>query len=174
MQIKNKKITTETKQEEKEIMEAEIIVLDGTPTQLKAIDFNKDGETGGIEILEQESNLMTSTTPTELGDTIREMNKDEIDIKTRMSSVDMKANISEMDLLTISAFDSLVWLECMPIECLAVTRKMLRLSVSKDALGRQNAVDIATGQRNHQREMQTSKLASFFKIKKKEGMDENK
>jgi len=38
-------------------------------------------------------------------------------------------------------------LDFLPVKCLAVTRKMLRLAVSQDGKGREHMVDVATGKR---------------------------
>lgn len=76
-----------------------------------------------------------------------------------MSGIDMRSIIHPLDISNIAAFDSLVWLDFLPIECLAVTRKMLRLAVSQHGKGREHMVDVATGKRDHDIRANTGVLA---------------
>jgi len=125
-----------------------IIILDGIKTRLKAPDLNKDGKVGGVEDITQVGpQIISQTTPSELGDTLKELNRDDLDPTTQMSGIDMRSIIHPMDISNIAAFDSLVWLDFLPVKCLAVTRKMLRLAVSQHGKGREHMVDVATGKR---------------------------
>ncbi|KKM79305.1 hypothetical protein LCGC14_1351240 [marine sediment metagenome] len=126
-----------------------IIKLDGIPTTLKAPDLNKDGKVGGVEDITQQvgPQIISQINPTELGDTLKELNRDDLDPNTNMSGIDMRSIIHPLDITNIAAFDSLVWLDFLSPKSLAVTRKMLRLSVSQDGKGREHMVDVATGKR---------------------------
>jgi len=128
----------------------ELIIIDGVPSRLKAADLNKDGIVGGIEDLQQilGPSVINQTSPSELGDTLKELNRDDLDPQTKMSGIDMRSIIHPLDIVNIAAFDSLIWLDFLPSKCLAITRKMLRLSVSQLGKGREHMVDIATGKRS--------------------------
>ena len=126
-----------------------VITLDGVDTTLKAPDLDKDGKIGGTEDITQQigPQMISQLNPSELGDTLKELNRDDLDPTTQMSGIDMRSIIHPLDITNLAAFDSLVWLDFLPVECLAVTRKMLRLSVSQHGKGREHMVDVATGKR---------------------------
>jgi len=126
-----------------------IIILDGVSTKLKAPDLDGDGITGGVEDITQAvgPQIISQTNPSELGDTLKELNRDDLDPTTKMSGIDMRSIIHPLDISNIASFDSLIWLDFLPVKCLAVTRKMLRLSVSQNGKGREHMVDVATGKR---------------------------
>lgn len=133
---------------EKQIIDKEIVIINGVKTILKAADLDGDGKVDGYEYLQQDDNKVTQqTTPSELGDTLKELNRDDIDPVTHMSGIDTRAILHPADIQNIAAFDSLVWLDFLSPKCLAITRKMLRLSVSSSGKGREHMVDVATGKR---------------------------
>jgi hypothetical protein len=83
--------------------------------------------------------------PTELGETLKELNKDELEFNTRMSGIDMRARLNSYEIMTVLALDALVGLGFLPTKCLAFTRQKKRLSVSLRGLGREDIVRIVSG-----------------------------
>ncbi len=124
-----------------------IIVLDGTKIQLQSADLDGDGVTGGVERIQQsyDEGIQNVLQPTELGDTLKELNKDDLEDNTRMSGIDMRARLHPVEMSNLLALDSLVALQVMPTKCLAFSRQKKRLSVSHNGLGRREIVDIVQG-----------------------------
>jgi len=83
--------------------------------------------------------------PTELGETLKELNKDALELNTRMSGIDMRARLNSYEIMTVLALDALVALGFLPTKCLAFTRQKKRLSVSLGGLGREDIVRIVGG-----------------------------
>jgi len=148
------------------------IIMDGVHIRLKKPDLDGDGQIGGIEELNQSGGATVTSqhAPSELGDTLKELNKDDLDPVTKMSGIDMRSIIHPLDISNIAAFDSLVWLDFLPVKSLAITRKMLRLAVSQHGKGREHMVDVATGKRDHDVRANTGAIA---RIKNFAGGGEN-
>ncbi len=128
----------------------QIVVLDGVKIQIIPQDLDGDGITGEIERVRQtdfDTGIQPVMQPTELGETLVEMNKDEVDKHTLQSGIDLKARLRTIEVKNIGAFDSLVPLGVIPPDCLAFTRQVKRLSVSIDGKGRQEFVDVVAGKR---------------------------
>lgn len=127
----------------------EIIILNGHQT--KTPDLENDEVNGELEeSLQSPSSRMSAIIqPSELADTLKELMRDELDPNTKMSGIDMRSIIHPLDVPNIASFDSLVWLDFLPVKCLSVTRKLLRLSVSQHGKGLDHMVNVATGKRNH-------------------------
>ena len=86
---------------------------------------------------------------TELGESLRELNRDDFDNNSRMSGIDMRANLNSMEIAPLWAIDVLVSLGMFPKSVSSITRLKKRLSVSIGALGRENIVRIVSGNREH-------------------------
>lgn len=128
----------------------EIVNLDGVRIRLQAPDLDGDGQTGGIETVARniDSAITNVIQPSELGDSLKELNKDEIDVSnSRMSGIDLRARLHHMEVASVLALDSLVSLGVLPTKCLAFTRQKKRLSVSLDGKGRTEIVDVVAGKR---------------------------
>ena len=133
--------------EEEEKLHTSIIVVDGIPLSLEAPDIDKDGVVGGVEtVVQGEKGIMPITQPTELGETLRELNKDILET-TRMTSIDMRSRLHHVEISFVLQLDSLVALGICPTECLSVTRQKKRLSVSLDGKGRDDIVQVVAGKR---------------------------
>jgi hypothetical protein len=146
------------------------ITLDG-----KTYDFNRltDADMNGVpDILEgggDDDSVSDIIQPSELGDAMKELNKDELDQETQMSGIDMRSRLHPIEVGNILALDSLVNFKCLPKHCLNFTRQKKRLSVSILGKGRTEIVDIVTGQRDHNEAKGFGeKMAGFFGKKKKE------
>lgn len=149
-----------------------IVWLDGTPARLIPHDLDGDGKTGGIEYISQ-STEVTSTVgqPTELGDSLKELNKDVLDKITNMSGMDMRARLNPIEISSILALDSLVALRFLPLDALRITRQKKRLSVSQNGKGREEIVSIVQGKQNRDANNQNKlkeKLRGFAFGRKRE------
>lgn len=126
-----------------------IIRLDGISMQLQPPDLDGDGVTGGIENITQrvDTGIQPVVQPTELGETLKELNLDNLDPTIRMSGIDMRARLHHSEVTSILALDALVSLGVLPTKCLVFTRQKKRLSVSLEGKGREEIVNIVAGKR---------------------------
>ena len=126
-----------------------ITVLDGIRIKVLAADLDRDGITGGTELVRQhfDNGLTPINQSTELGDSLKELNLDILEPNTRMSSIDMRAKLHPLELSSILALDTLVSLGICPHKCLLFTRQKKRLSVSEDGKGRDQIVEIVGGKK---------------------------
>jgi len=131
------------------------IIIDGIRTELIPPDLDGDGETGGIERLPQRFDMGTQDIiqPTELGQSLKELNDDSIEKGTRMSGIDMRANIHYMEESGLLAIDALVGFRFLPLSCVQFTRQKKRLSVSRNGKGRDDIVNIVGGKSAHEERM---------------------
>jgi len=83
--------------------------------------------------------------PTELGESLKHLNDDSVEQDTRMSGIDMRANIHPVEKSPLLAIDIAVALGVLPKKCLMLSRQSKRLSVSVNAMGRNNIVDVVSG-----------------------------
>ena len=83
--------------------------------------------------------------PTELGEAIKEINKDVTEVGGKMSSIDTKARITNIEKMAYHAFGSLISLNFFSKSALFIIRSGLRYSVSIDGKGRTEIVDIVRG-----------------------------
>jgi len=129
-----------------------VIVVDGVRIQVVPADLDGDGKVGGIEVLPQKFDMGTQDIiqPTELGESLRELNDDSIEHGTRMSGIDMRANIHHMEESGLLAIDALVGFRFLPISCVQFTRQKKRLSVSRNGRGRDDIVNIVGGKSAHE------------------------
>ncbi len=150
----------------------DLIILNHIPVRLKPVDLDKDGKSGGYEDVYEKhnSNMTTSTNPTELGDTMREIDRDVLDPITKMTSIDSKSFITEDDRDNITAFNSLVTMRMITPKCLAITRQFLRVSKSIEGKNLQISRDIAIGQHTREAEKQgfMAKIKNNFMGKNKD------
>ena len=147
----------------------EIITLDGIKTEIVAADLDGDGVRGGIETINQriEPGVQNIVTPTEIGESLKELHNDILDTRTRMSGIDMRAYLHYAEVASVLALDSLVALGVLPTKTLAFSRQKKRLSKSIDGIGSKQIVDLVAGKR--ELEARTSiaggigeKFKSFF------------
>jgi len=91
-----------------------------------------------------DSGIQNVPESTELGDVLRELNKDVVE-DNRMSGIDMRARLHFMEISNILALDTLVAFKLLPIDVLSFTRQKKRLSVSIKGEGRKEIVQIVGG-----------------------------
>lgn len=126
--------------------------LDGVVVSLVPPDLDGDGVTGGTELVQRPNyasmmGVQQINQPAETREAMREMNSDIIEPDTRMSTIDMKTRLSPMEMTHVLAFDTLVALKVIPTKALMLTRQKKRLNVSLNGKGREEAVDIALGEK---------------------------
>jgi len=129
-----------------------IITLDGIPTKLVNPDLDKDGKTGGIESVTMATALDVQpiVQPTELGESLKELNEDNLSTSTRMSGIDLRSRLHETEVMFILQLDALVAIGVVPSKCLSFTRQKKRLNVSIDGKGRGEIVDIVAGKKDQE------------------------
>lgn len=114
----------------------------------------KKNKVGQYEIISENHhhhNDMTNIIqPTELGESLKELNKDDIESGHKMSTIDLRANLHPTEVVFILQHDALVHLHVIPPECLGFTRQKKRLSVSQDGLGRKQVVETVVGKRDQE------------------------
>ena len=139
----------------------EIITLDGIKMRLEAADVDGDGIAGSVEIVKQhfDQGIQPIVTPTEIGESLKELNQDNLEASTRMSGIDMRARLCDFEVQSVLALDALVALGVLPTKCLSFSRQKKRLSVSVDGKGREEIVALVAGKR--ELEAKTSMMGSF-------------
>ena len=130
--------------------------FDGIVLRIRPPDLDGDGVTGGVEHVTQRysggQGVSHIVQPTELGESLKQLNEDTIEADTRMSGIDMKARLHPVEVSSVLALDSLVALGLLPKACLAFSRQKKRLSVSIKGLGRKEMVEIVAGKREQDRQ----------------------
>lgn len=113
----------------------------------------------------EDTGIIPITQTTELGDSLKELNKDFIDTQTRTSDIDLRARLHPIEISSILALDALVAFGVCPTKCLAFTRQKKRLSVSLLGKGRKEIVDIVAGKRDLEKDTGSlwSKMTSGFR-----------
>jgi len=98
------------------------------------------------EILYQQNNsgIQPITESSDMSETIRELNSDDINDE-KFSSIDMKTRLESIEISSIIAVDSLVALDFLPEDVSFITRSKKRLAVSLKGAGRNEIVSIAQG-----------------------------
>lgn len=127
----------------------EILVIDGIKMQLEAADVDGDGTTGGVEKIKQQfdQGIQPVLQPSELGDSLKELHNDDLDPNSRMSGIDMRANLHHIEVQSVLALDALVGLGVLPTKVLAFSRQKKRLSKSLGGMGSKQIVELVGGKR---------------------------
>lgn len=121
-----------------------IINVDGKKYPFK--DIKKQiGKDQVAQFADYRDSEMDIKEPTESGEMLKVLNEDVIESHTRMSGIDMKANLSDYELTTVLAMDSLVGMGVLPSLCLALTRSKKRLSRSRLGFGSEQMVRMING-----------------------------
>jgi len=126
------------------------VELDGIKMRLEAPDLDGDGKTGSVEVLSRPDNRIMVQHPSELSETLKQLNDDSLDPHTGMSAIDMKSRINLFERNGVVALDTLVALKVCPRSCLSFTRQIKRLNVSLGGKGRSEFVEVVGGQRKHE------------------------
>jgi hypothetical protein len=125
----------------------QIISLDNTKIQVTALDLDRDGVVVGVEIITPKDNFVQDIIqPSEIPETIRELNRSEIDALTKKSSMDMRGRFMNFLVMgNIVALDTIVAMGVCPESCLALSESYKRDSVSIQGEGRKEIVNLAIG-----------------------------
>jgi hypothetical protein len=125
------------------------IILSGKKYELvKDTQDNQTESEPSYQIDSSEVGISNITQATELGESLKELNQDEIEPTTRMSGIDMRARLHFLEANSILAIDSLVSFGILPLRCLSFTRQKKRLSVSISGKGREEIVKIVGGKQD--------------------------
>jgi|SRR3989304_1303047 len=93
----------------------------------------------------EDSEIIPITTETELGQTLKELNKDVIESQSmNSSSVDQRTRLHYIEVQGITEFDFLISVKFLPKSLLPLTRQKKRNNISLDGLGRKEIVQIAS------------------------------
>jgi hypothetical protein len=84
---------------------------------------------------------------TELGEVMKNLDSDEIDASTGMSSIDFNSRLRPSEIRSVIIIDELVRLGLFP-KIVGITRQKKRLSVSLEGKGREEKVRIVAGERD--------------------------
>jgi hypothetical protein len=135
-----------------------IINIDGIKVRVQAPDLDENGEIGGVETVEQslKVDIIPVKESSELGDSLKELNKDDIETGTRMSGIDLRSRLHYIEISSVLALDSLVSLGILPTKCLSFSRQKKRLSVSLQGKGRDDIVNLVAGKRELETKQGTS------------------
>jgi len=142
------------------------IVIDGIPVKVVRPDLDGDGSIDSeAEILTQsyDRGVTSINQATELGESLKELNQDEIQVDTRMSGIDLRARLHPIEIASVLALDSLVGLGVVHSKCLSFTRQKKRLSVSLDGKGREEIVDIVGRKREEDSKKGSMNFGERFK-----------
>jgi hypothetical protein len=80
----------------------------------------------------------------DIAQAIRNLNDDSINPSTKMSAIDMRANLHPIEIASIVGVDTMVLLQVFPVEMLQLTLQVKRLSPSKHGKGRDQIVKMTT------------------------------
>lgn len=146
----------------------QMLLVDGVPLQYVPPDLDGDGVVGGVEKI-QAAGVQSMVQPSELGDSLKELNKDIIETNTNQSGIDMRSRLHPIEVSSLLAIDGLVAMKFLPQEVLLISRQKKRLAVSIDGLGRKEIVEIVRSKRDHDSKMSGVKdrLKNFMGMKDK-------
>ena len=100
---------------------------------------------------------------TEMGAIMTNLDRDEVDSKTKMSSIDVNTRLEANEINSCLILDELVRLGILP-DSIGLTRQKKRLAISLRGQGRQEKVNIVSGQREFESGSTFgSRFANLFK-----------
>ena len=150
----------------------ETIIIEGIKTVVKNPDLDGDGFVNGYESVTAkigDPSITQIMQPTEIGDSLKELNNDNIDVSSRMSGIDMRSRLHHLEISSVLALDALVSLRVLPTRVLAFTRQKKRLAISLNGKGREDIVNIVAGKRDLEANTFTGvkdRIGNFFGQKK--------
>ena len=81
----------------------------------------------------------------ELGASLKELNKTTIDKENRVSEIDLRTRLCAYEISGMLAIETLVGFRVMSLKCLEFTMRKKRMNVSLGGMGRQEIVSIVQG-----------------------------
>lgn len=121
------------------------LIIDGKPIHIK--DALQAGRVKEQSVVMSNQGVQEIIQPTELGETLKQLNDDSLESETRMSGIDMRARLHYLEINSVLALDAITALGICPTKCLAFTRQKKRLSVSESGKGREEIVTIVAGKK---------------------------
>lgn len=100
------------------------------------------------DVQDKQEGMLPVKESTELGDSLKELNNDDLEEGTRMSGIDMRSRLHYTEVSSILAVDSLVAFRFLPVSCLSFTRQKKRLAVSLAGKGRDDIVNLVSGKKD--------------------------
>ena len=112
--------------------------------------FKSDSKSSNSSEFYQDTGIVPYSHKTELSEAMKRLDDDSVDHETGMTEFDKNANLNYLEKTMILVVDTLIGYHFLPLPTLRFTRQNKRLSVSVDALGRRQKVDMVVGQRDHE------------------------
>lgn len=119
-------------------MNMEITIENHIPIKLKQDNKDLIFDAGKIHIKKK----------TELAEALEELNKDIAEDQSGLTAIDMRANLHYTEISALLTIDFLARAGFLPPEVTSLTRQKKRLSVSKAGIGRNQVVDLVTGNKD--------------------------
>lgn len=86
---------------------------------------------------------------TELGQSLKELNKDVIEHKN-MTSIELRSRLAYIETIGIVSYNFLIAVNFLPKQLLPLTQDKMRVNVSLEGKGREEIVDIVAGKRQQE------------------------
>lgn len=141
------------------------VYFDGIEKELVDVKIEQEGQdysSRSFAMNTMGKGIIPIMTPTEMGEVIEKLNKDELDSVTGMSSIDMNSRLHPVSIAGNVILDNCVAFRLLPRMCLSITRQTKRLSVSEHGKGRGEVVSVANGLTNQKSGGMMSKLSGLF------------
>jgi len=149
---------------------SEVFNIDGIRMRIVNPDLDKDGTTGGIEDVERKTveELTRPQTKSDMGEAVAELNKDRID-DSRLSTIDFLSRIDPSQYHAMCKVDALIGMKFLPTSVSIVNRSLMRKSVSIDGKGRQEYVQVVSGQQEKQQMTAMARFKNWVGVRPKDG-----
>ena len=111
---------------------------DRTVTGITPDDYNNQRYSDEQDVIE----------PTELGDSLKQLNKADIDPETKMSDIDMRTILHPFQVHSLSALEMCISMGMIPKDCIRLPMQIKRNAVSINGRGREQIVQMVAGKRD--------------------------
>ena len=131
------------------------IRVDGILYSIRDPDVDRDGKIGGTEVLQRnfDNTIQPIMQPTEMGDFMKYLDRDEIDNDSSLSSIDMNTRIANVfERNSFAAVQILRAMRFLPRSCQNIPRVFMRMNVSIRGEGRKERVEAMVGKREHDKQ----------------------
>ncbi len=125
------------------------ILIDGkdcTPNRA----LSKSEQVSNIEVLNNQNDFIRPQESTESGEILDSLFQNDYDPVTKTHGIDQKANLDEYQVRGLTALDVLERVSFLPRLANSVSMQTKFLSVSKNARGRNDHIDIIQGKKDHE------------------------
>jgi hypothetical protein len=90
------------------------------------------------------------SSPSDLKESLRELNKDEQETGIKMRSIDLRSNLNDLEINGLVVMDFLHAVDFLPDSIVPFSQSFKRVKVSQDAMGRRGMIELVTGERKSQ------------------------